>query len=215
MIDLKRIGNLERQFMSGGPFRVPQSGDRRTVSVPEPTALPPEVPQPESVRAEPVATMSEAVAQPTRRITEEKRQVKKDKKSLKRFKLPIIAGIITFLVVIGLILTLSPKNSDTAIDADKYQAVFFTNGQVYFGKLHSLNATYLKLTDVYYLQTQATGEADSTQKTTDTKQNIIKLGDEIHGPEYEMIISRDQVLFYENLKTDGKVAQSIAQTKKP
>lgn len=44
---------------------------------------------------------------------------------------------------------------------------------------------------------------------------LIKLGDEIHGPEDEMILSKDQVLFYENLKTDGKVAQSIEKYKKP
>ena len=41
-----------------------------------------------------------------------------------------------------------------------------------------------------------------------------KLGQEIHGPEDEMIISKDHVLFYENLKSDGKVSQSIEQYKK-
>lgn len=101
-----------------------------------------------------------------------------------------------------------------AIDTSKYQAVFFTNGQVYFGKLQTFDSEYLKLTDIYYLQTQSseTSESENPQKAATNNQGdvqLIKLGDEVHGPEDEMIISRDQVLFYENLKADGKVSQSI------
>lgn len=109
------------------------------------------------------------------------------------------------------------QNTAVAIDGSKYQAVFFTNGQVYFGKLQSANSDYLKLTDIYYLQTQGEQASDSQnpQQSTNAQKDVqlIKLGDEIHGPEDAMVISKDQVLFYENLKSDGKVAQSIAQFK--
>ena len=43
---------------------------------------------------------------------------------------------------------------------------------------------------------------------------LIKLGSEIHGPDDEMIINKDQVLFFENLKTDSTVAKSIASYQK-
>jgi len=112
------------------------------------------------------------------------------------------------------------QSSTTAnIDNSKYQAVFLTNGQVYFGKLQMLNGNYIKLTDVYYLQAQTTDTTADLQATTKDNSSdvqLIKLGNEIHGPSDEMIISKDQMLFFENLKKDGKVASSIAayRTKK-
>lgn len=131
-----------------------------------------------------------------------------------------IIGVATLLAVVVLILGwmwFKSGSSSSGIDAGKYQAVFFTNGQVYFGKLHTFNQEYMKLTDIYYLQTQA-GEAGDTknpQKTTSDQNNVqlIKLGDEIHGPEDEMLISKDQMLFFENLKQGGKVAESIKKHK--
>jgi len=137
----------------------------------------------------------------------------------KRLMWPIIAPIVIVIAVLGWFAWSATQNSGTAIESSKYQAVFFTNGQVYFGKLHLVNHEYMQLTDIYYLQTQTSGTTDSKnpQQTTNDQSNVqlIKLGDEVHGPEDKMIISKDQVLFYENLKTDGKVAQSIAKYKKP
>lgn len=108
------------------------------------------------------------------------------------------------------------------IDTNKYQAVFFTNGQVYFGKLQKLSGGYFKLNDIYYLQAKADATPESTSENpqeTSTNQTsdveLIKLGREVHGPEDEMIISKDQVLFFENLKKDGTVTQSINKFKTP
>jgi len=134
-------------------------------------------------------------------------------------------GIIVSLVVALAVMSwfmLAPNRSSSvapAIDTSKYQAVFFTNGQVYFGKLASVNSEYLQLTDVYYLQNQqSTDEVEdpNNPQASDADQSsatLIKLGKEIHGPEDEMIISKEQVLFYENLKTDGSVSKTIAQDK--
>jgi hypothetical protein len=131
--------------------------------------------------------------------------------------LPIIAVIIIILGIAGWFTWSNMQSAGTAIDSSKYQAVFFTNGQVYFGKLKPFNNDYMQLTDIYYLQTQTADEADSKNpQKTSTDQNdvqLIKLGDEIHGPEDQMILSKDQVLFYENLKPDSKVAQSIEKYK--
>ena len=82
-----------------------------------------------------------------------------------------------------------------------------------------MNSEYLQLTDVYYLQNQqSTDEVEdpNNPQASDADQSsatLIKLGKEIHGPEDEMIISKEQVLFYENLKTDGSVSKTIAQDK--
>lgn len=132
------------------------------------------------------------------------------------------AGVGAFVLLLAIILAvflLRPApaaGTGMGIDSSKYQAVFFTNGQVYFGKLQAFSDQYLKLTDVFYLQTQQTEQdAKSLQKTSTDQNNVqlTKLGAEIHGPQDEMIISKDQVLFYENLKSDGKVVTSINKFK--
>jgi hypothetical protein len=119
--------------------------------------------------------------------------------------------VVAALVVCGLLFYKSGPGA--AIDGSKYQAVFFTNGQVYFGKLKVMNGSYMKLTDVYYLQ--ATKASDKNpQQTSQDGVELVKLGSEVHGPEDEMLISKEQVLFFENLKKDGKVSASIAQYQK-
>lgn len=95
------------------------------------------------------------------------------------------------------------------VDTSRYQAVFLNNGQVYFGKAKQVNARFVTLDDVYYL-TQAS--AANNQTTGDY--TLVKLGcQQIHYPEDRMVISRDQVTFWENLSTKGKVAKSIADFK--
>jgi len=42
---------------------------------------------------------------------------------------------------------------------------------------------------------------------------LLKLGNEVHGPEDQMEINREHVVFIEKLKTDGKVAKAIAAYK--
>ncbi|NCU37595.1 hypothetical protein EOL96_00835 [Candidatus Saccharibacteria bacterium] len=99
------------------------------------------------------------------------------------------------------------------IDSGKYQAVFLTNGQVYFGKLSRVNNETYTLNKIFYLQAsqQAGVDAENPQETAAASSNVqlIKLGSEVHGPEDKMVIDRAQVLFFENLKKDGKVAQTI------
>lgn len=196
--------------MDGGQFRPPRPMGRRVVSRSEPAhRQPEEVPQP--AKAEQPKAVHRAVAAPHQSAAKEQRV-------FKRFLLPVIAILVAVMLLGGgLFAWKNMKGAGMAIDSSKYQAVFFTNGQVYFGKLQPFNAEYLKLTDVFYLQTQAAEEAnpENPQETATDQNNVqlIKLGDEIHGPQDEMIISKAQVLFYENLKSDGKVSQSIDQYK--
>lgn len=190
--------------MDGG-FRTPRPAERRVASRPEPAYRQPEEPQPVS---EPPKAVHHAPA-PRRAVKEEK--------SWKRFLWPVIV-IIIVLGVAGWFAWSKMSAGAPAIDGGKYQAVFFTNGQVYFGKLQAESGGYMKLTDIYYLQSNSSDDQSKNPQATSSDQNsnvqLIKLGNEIHGPEDEMIINKDQLLFYENLKPDGKVAQSIGQYKK-
>ena len=130
-------------------------------------------------------------------------------------RIATLIAVVVGIVLIGLVAWFVYRSSTAAtIDTSRYQAVFFTNGQVYFGKLRSVNSGYMKLTDIYYLQAQSnTKDSQNPQETNNQSSDVqlIKLGNEVHGPEDEMIISKDQILFFENLKSDGKVTDSIKQ----
>ncbi len=126
--------------------------------------------------------------------------------------------IAALLIVVGAWFAVTKLSSSKApaIDSSKYQAVFFVNNSVYFGKLSS-SGDYLILKDVFYVKAKSEDGATGAQGASSDQGNveITKLGDgEIHGPEDEMIIPRDQVWFYENLKSDSKVTQVIKTYKK-
>jgi hypothetical protein len=105
----------------------------------------------------------------------------------------------------------SGARANAAVKSKQFQAVFLTNGQVYFGKFTSINNQYVVLTDIYYLQVQQTVQPKSGSSSANNNQQVslAKLGGELHGPEDQMFINRDQVLFWENLKNTGKVVQAI------
>jgi hypothetical protein len=106
----------------------------------------------------------------------------------------------------------APYNENQNIDTNGFQAVFLTNGQVYFGKLADLNHKYVTITDIYYLQVQSnTGlqGSSSSGSNSNSQVSLAKLGSELHGPKDKMYIANDQMLFWENLKSDSKVVQAI------
>ncbi len=103
--------------------------------------------------------------------------------------------------------------ADAAVKGKQYQAVFLTNGQVYFGKVSNVDASYVKLTDIYYLQVQQQVQPKDQSASQQPQVSLAKLGGELHGPEDVMYISRQQVLFWENLKSDGKVTKAISDYK--
>jgi hypothetical protein len=96
--------------------------------------------------------------------------------------------------------------------ADVYSAVFLSNGQVYFGKMTKNNASEIVLSDVFYIQINENG-AQAQAQLAQTKFSLIKLGNELHGPTDELFINRSQVVFYEKLRDDSKVVESIKNYK--
>lgn len=135
----------------------------------------------------------------------------------------IIVSIVTLVVVLALVAVVwnfMQSKQDSSVDTDKYQAVFLTNGQVYFGKLTSLQGDYAKMTDIYYLQVQqsvqpASGAENNQEASEDSNSDISlnKLGNELHGPTDEMHIASEQILFWEDLKADSTVSKAIAEHK--
>ncbi len=98
-----------------------------------------------------------------------------------------------------------------------YQAVFLTNGQVYFGKVSDKTSAYVRLTDIYYLQvTQPPLQGSQSQSQQQQQQpqiSLVKLGKELHGPDDKMDINKDQILFIEDMMDDAKVVQAIREYK--
>ena len=139
------------------------------------------------------------------------------KKVGKKKVLTVLIGlVIVAAAIVAMGFFLGRTSTASTINGSKYQAVFFTNGQVYFGKLSQVNREYFSLKKVFYIQgsaSEAQSDSKNPQQTSDQNANIelVKLGNEVHGPDDEMIISRDQILFFENLKSDGKVSSSINQ----
>lgn len=89
-----------------------------------------------------------------------------------------------------------------------YQAVLLTNGSVYFGHLQDYGTSHPVLTDVYYVVTQ--GNPETKQVTN----SLIKRGKELHEPD-RMYLNPNQIVFVESVGPNSKVAQLIAEQKKP
>lgn len=136
----------------------------------------------------------------------------------------VLAVVVVVLVIFGVLFRDKLFGAKGAMQANggtmsssAYQAVFLTNGQVYFGKISNAQGDYATLKDIYYLQvvqqeplqgTQAEGQAAGAA-AQQPQISLVKLGNELHGPVDEMHISRAQILFYEDLKADGNVVKAI------
>ena len=128
-----------------------------------------------------------------------------------------IAIILALIVLIGYF---SWWQKESALKlTSEYQAVFLTNGQVYFGTVTNTDRQTLVLDNVYYLQVLNNSSLQGASETAtgnqaDAQMSLVKLGNELHGPEAEMYINRKQILFIENLKPDSQIVESIRQAEK-
>lgn len=112
----------------------------------------------------------------------------------------------------GMLTGLVPSPTDSTKEG--YSAVFLANDQVYFGKVSTSGGVVI-LNDVYYIRLDQTQpQIDAGSETAAQPQlTLVKLGDQIHGPEDEMRINVEQVLFVERIKDDSTVVKGILQDK--
>lgn len=147
-----------------------------------------------------------------------------EKKTKKRFDFgKVTSGVLligtTFLVlalILGLVFGVGGESNESdQIQADKFQAVFLNSqdGQVYFGRLDVYNKDLYQLTDIYYVRVENPIQPEGANQTQQPNISLAKLGNELHGPQDVMYISRDKVLYWENLKDDGQVVTAIKQFK--
>lgn len=125
----------------------------------------------------------------------------------------LIVGIV---VVLGLAFWFFWNNTNSAskiIDPEKYQAVYLTDGNYYYGKLTDKNDEYFQLTDVYYLTQGQAGTESEGGAGESTKLELVTLSSMVHSPENQMTILKDHVVFFENIKSDGDVAKIIQDIK--
>lgn len=97
-----------------------------------------------------------------------------------------------------------------------FHAVFMSNGQAYFGKISRINDQFATIDEVYYLRKYETPlqPIPSNEEATASDANspdlqIVKLGGEVHGPQNQMTINRQHILFIEELKPDSRVVTTI------
>lgn len=116
----------------------------------------------------------------------------------------VIINLVLIAVLLSIKINSSGDNLNKIADPNSYQAVFLDNDQIYFGHLKNTNTSgYLLLTGVYYVKV-----------SEDSVGQLVKLGQiEPHGPKNEMIINRDHVLFWENLRFDSPVVKTIQNSK--
>lgn len=127
---------------------------------------------------------------------------------MNKYLLITISLLLGYGAIIGSISVFRSTNDIPETLDGRYQAVFLLDGQVYFGKLSNHNARFSELHNVYYLKygkelQQGGGDIQSQNL------NLVKLGGEVHGPEDTMYISKDKILFIENLKDASSVVQAI------
>lgn len=128
----------------------------------------------------------------------------------------LLVGVlgVVLLLVLAWWLTLG-RNSGlpSYIDTSKYQAVFLQSGESYFGKVSAVATDTIQLTNVFYVQKST--QADTSKTASGNQLELIKLGNEVHGPEDRITFSRSQVQYVENLKDDGQVVQKILEFNQP
>lgn len=191
--------------MDLGSSRPPQPSDRRVVNSAQPT-------QPYRQPEEPARTTPEPIT-PRKAVQS---NAPRPQPSGKRWI--IIGGIVVLLAAAAITWLVFTQNraNVAGIATDKYQTVYLMNGQIYFGKLTAMSDTQYKLSNVYYLQTatpDTTKEESSSQSNAANNSQLIKLSNAVYGPEDEMMISKDQVLYFQNLNPEGRAAQLIKTTK--
>jgi len=118
----------------------------------------------------------------------------------------LIGAAVAFVLLVAAFLTSDALKHPSFPERNGLYAVFLSNGQVYFGSIQEENENALILKGVYYIQ--RTENANPTGDVT-----LLKLGNEVHGPEDGMEVNRDHVLFIEKLKEDGRISQAIKQYK--
>lgn len=122
----------------------------------------------------------------------------------------LLASILVVLILVVLLAATHwyQHRNDQRILADHYQVVYLVTGQIYFGKLQNTAGQYLTLTSAYTLQNSTTTSSSSAGSLSEPSK-LLKVSQQVYGPDDSMAIRADQVQFWQNLRSDSKVVRAI------
>ena len=123
----------------------------------------------------------------------------------------IMAGLALVLSIALITMLVMKSQPAQAIDASKYQVVYLTNGQAYFGKLQNASGDFLVIKSPYIAQSVS---ADNKTAATSAQATLLKVTSQVYGPEDSIAIKSSQVTFWQNLRDDSKVTQAITSKEK-
>jgi hypothetical protein len=130
------------------------------------------------------------------------------KKFLMHYFLVLLTLAIVILGVSLIWWKISTANQQS-VASEQYQAVYLNTGQIYFGKLQNTSGDFLTLKQAFTTQ----GQSATTQQTDQNQATIIKVSQQVYGPDDSIALKSNQVLFWQNLRNDSKVVQAIEATK--
>lgn len=137
-----------------------------------------------------------------------KRGFAKLKSSKSNLVLAITAVVVSVVGVVWLMQQLYQANLQR-IDTSKYQVVYLVNGQAYFGKLQNTSGDFLVVKSPYIAQSVESVGEDTSKTAGSTQTTILKVTDQVYGPDDSIAIKSSQVAFWQNLRDDSKVTQAI------
>jgi len=104
------------------------------------------------------------------------------------------------------------SSQESKVARAKLQAVFLTNGQIYFGNLSRHGIGYWRLDRAHYVHVSkvpaASPDTDGAV-SQETSTTLVKASDDMHRPENTLFIPASHILFWQNLRNDSPVAQAI------
>ncbi len=129
----------------------------------------------------------------------------------------VVLAVVAVLLLLGYYMWqnggLEKLKVPSLLGKQPFQAVFLSNGQVYFGRASNLNGNYVTLRNVYYLQVSQVLQPVQDKKATQQPQTSISLAKlgaaELHKPKDEMKINRSHVIFIEDLDDESQVVKAI------
>ncbi len=125
-------------------------------------------------------------------------------------KFGALMGGLAFILTGALVAVLVMKSLPTQqIDSGKYQVVYLTNGQAYFGKLQNSSGDFLVIKSPYIAQSVASTDNTATSSASAAQATILKVTDQVYGPEDSIAIKSSQVDFWQNLRDDSKVTKAM------
>ena len=125
--------------------------------------------------------------------------------SIRTLYVILLVGIAVLIIaIIVFVINANTKSESSYVNKNQYQAVFVnvtgsSGGQAYFGHITQLNSQYIELSGVFYLE-----PGSSNNQFT-----LNNLSCALYNPDDTMIISKAQVAFWENLKSNSQVTTDI------